>query len=390
MNVNLAMRTVLLLLMTSRVLLAQKPDAVVAFGSLRVPACTVSADPEYGLKPTKPIQLGGGPAYAAARMARYIGALRGPQGQTVRLSNTRGSLFAPMSYWDEPTILDGYQVSYDGQPPTGLYVDTYHFSLPKAPMGFTCGGPLVTALGMPPLDPLKANSSIVALAIAQGTAKEPIPVPLDLASARGYLLDQFTTIAFRARAAAASGAPMEPTAPPATPDVAVPSVLASPVTCAGRSIAPQAIEVMANQAVLPLNGDFIRDEAIGKTLPGVPVPAGSLAARFRQGQVTQIKITYAEPCEGNSADVSLPIRIEPPRITARPGVIPAGIVEADPTIYLQVILDTEGRFVNPLHIGGPKSLVPTAIETIDTWRAEPVRINGTPVINPMILQVIFR
>jgi hypothetical protein len=34
--------------------------------------------------------------------------------------------------------------------------------------------------------------------------------------------------------------------------------------------------------------------------------------------------------------------------------------------------------------------VPTAIDTIGTWRAEPVRLNGKPVINPMMLQVIFR
>src|SRR5215471_19565357 len=84
--------------------IAQQPDALVSVGGIRVPACTVSTDPDYGHTKEKPIQLGGGPAYADARFARMIGALRGPQGQTLKIGNSRGSLFASVGYWDEPTI----------------------------------------------------------------------------------------------------------------------------------------------------------------------------------------------------------------------------------------------------------------------------------------------
>jgi len=41
------------------VFLAQQSEPSVAFGGLRVPPCTVSTDPEYGLTQNKPIQIGG-------------------------------------------------------------------------------------------------------------------------------------------------------------------------------------------------------------------------------------------------------------------------------------------------------------------------------------------
>jgi hypothetical protein len=323
-------------------------------------------------------------------MSRYIGALRGPQGQTVQLSTRVGSFSAPLGYWDEPTILDNYTVSYDGQS-IPLYVDTYHFSLPKAPAGFTCGGPLVAMLGFPPLDPLRTNANILAYGIEEGTAHEISPIPLDLTVRRGDFLDQFTMVALLARAAAASGAPLDPDKPAPGMAPAVFNVVAFPVACGDRMIAPQAIEMATNQGPLPRNGDFVRgDDALRNIFPGLAIPAGSIAARLRQGLVSQTTITYAEPCEGNSPTVVLPFNVEPPRLQATPAAMPPGISEPDPTVYLQVILDTEGRFARPHHIGGPKSLVPTAIETIGTWRAEPVRLNGKPVINPMVLQVIFR
>jgi hypothetical protein len=305
------------------------------------------------------------------------------------LGNTRGSLFASAGYWDEPTIIDSYQVSYDGKT-VGLYVDTYHFSLPKAPVGFTCGGPLVTALGLPPLDPMKTNSNLVAHAIERGTVKDVVPVSLDQLNPRGYLMDQHMMIALRARAAATSGTPLDPAKPPTGLDPAALTVLAYPIKCGDRTIAPQGVEISVAQQTLPRIGDFVRGDAVKDTFPGMSAPDGSIGARFRTGQVTQVKITYAEACEGAAADVALPLRLEPPRIMAIPGAIPTGVVEPDPTVYLQVILDTDGHFVRPLHIGGPKSLVQPAIETIGTWRAEPVRLNGTPLVNPMLLQVIFR
>ncbi len=390
MNWKTVALSVLTGVIASPLLQAQQPDALVSVGGLRVPACTVSADPEYGHVAAKPIQLGGGPAYADSRFAHFIGSLRGPQGQMLKIGNTRGSLFASVGYWDEPTILDQYSVSYDDKT-IPLIVDSYHFSLPKAPSGFICGGPLVTAVGGPPLDPMKTNASIVTLAIEQGSEKDIAPVSLDPAVSRGYLMDQFTMIALRARAANASGTPLDPKKPPAGIDGAGWVVLALPISCGARMIEPQNIEMNSPQGLVPLIGQPIRGDALKQQIPGLTIPTGSLAIKFRQAQVNQIRITYAESCEGAASDVVLQIKAEPARIlSSRPATIPPGITEQDPTVYLQVILDTKGEFMNPLHIGGPKSLLPAAIESIQQWRVEPFRLNGTPNISPTILQVIFQ
>ena len=72
---------------------------------------------------------------------------------------------------------------------------------------------------------------------------------------------------------------------------------------------------------------------------------------------------------------------------AVPGVIPAGIVEADPVIYVQTFLDAEGRFSRSEYLGGPRSLLPAALEALAKWSARPVRVNVVPIANPMILQI---
>ena len=122
--------------------------------------------------------------------------------------------------------------------------------------------------------------------------------------------------------------------------------------------------------------------------PGVPVPAGSLGLRFRSVQPTEAIVTYAEGCDGAPASVTLSFRAEPPRLEQSvPGVIPPGIVEAEPVIYVQAFLDAEGRFSRSEYLGGPRSLLPAALEALAKWSARPVRVNGVPIVNPMILQI---
>src|SRR5688572_13993077 len=156
MNRQCTLLVALFMLGTPALSSAQQPDAIITFAGLRVPACAVSTDPGYGLTPAKPIQIGGGPGSADARLNRYLGALRGPNGEMLKIIS-RGSLMPPAGYMDEPTILDNYQIAVGDQNRMSLYVDDYHYSIPKAPMGLTCAGPLVVAVGPPPLDPLRLS-----------------------------------------------------------------------------------------------------------------------------------------------------------------------------------------------------------------------------------------
>jgi hypothetical protein len=72
-----------------------------------------------------------------------------------------------------------------------------------------------------------------------------------------------------------------------------------------------------------------------------------------------------------------------------PGVLPPGTSEAEPVVYVQVIVDQEGRIARPQYLGGPRSLYPAALDTLAKWRAQPIRVNGAPVVTPNVLQVPF-
>jgi hypothetical protein len=387
MSLTRAISTVVMILITQAPSRAQQPDTMITFGGLRVAACAVSPDPGYGLTASKPIQIGGGPAYADSRMTRYIGALRGPNGEVLRIAG-RGSLPAPPGYSDEITILDNYRIAV-GDQTVSLYVDDYHYGIPKAPMGLTCAGPLVTALGVPPLDPQILARSMVSLAIEEGTVREFPAVPLDVSTPRGFLYDQFTMIAQRAHAAANMGTPMDPKKPPSDIDPAGLVVLAFPLPCGDRTITPQRIELSGPQGPVQQNG-IIKDDALLKMFPAMKLPMGSLAARFRQSQVSGIKIVYSEACNATPAEVSLLVRMEAPRSPLRPIPLPPGVIEAEPVIYLQVIVDPLGEFCSAVYIGGPKSLLPAALEAVGKLRSDPLRLNGVAIEYPAVIPLVFQ
>jgi hypothetical protein len=290
---------------------------------------------------------------------------------------------------DQPTILDNYQITM-GEQRISLYVDDYHYSIPKAPMGLTCAGPLVIALGPPPVDPLMLNRSLVRLAIEKGSTREIPAVPLDVSTPRGFLFDQFAMIAQRAKAAADAGMPMDPAKPPAGLDLIGFVALAFPMPCADRMLIPQRIELSAAQGPVPQNGTVIKDEPLVAMFPSLKVPAGSIAARFRQAQISGIKIVYSEGCDATPAEVSLLVRVEAPPPPLRPLPLPAGVVEAEPVVFLQGILDPTGEFGGLEYVGGPKSLTPTAVDSLRNMRAAPVKLNGVGVFNPVVIPIRFQ
>ena len=379
---------VLFLFVVQPMLSAQAPDSIITFAGMRVPACSVSTDPEYGLKATKPIQLGGGPSYADSRLNRFIAALRGPNGEMLKVG-TRGSSPAPTGYMDEFVILDIYQILV-GDQMISLYVDDYHFGIPKAPMGFTCAGPLVVSLGPPPLDPMLLSRNLVRLAIEKGSARDIPPVPLDVSTPRGFLFDQFTMIAHRARAAANAGTPMDPATKPADVDPAGLVAVAFPMPCGDRTLMPLSIQLSSAQGPIPQNGTVIKDDAVVTAFPLLKVPAGSIAARFRQAQISGIRIVYSEACNATPAEVSLLVRVDAPRPLIRPIAVPAGVVETEPAIYFQAILDPMGEFSSLAYVGGPKSLLPAATEAMRQIRTGPVRLNGVAIANPVVIPFVFQ
>jgi hypothetical protein len=375
---------------------AQQFPSSVQLGSVRVESCAEALDPGYGLSADKPIQIGGGPVYMNARQRRFLDALRGPAGQQLRVVG--GIASGPV---DLPgfgrTIIDTYSVTYEGHDaPISIFMDAYHFGHPRVPKGFTCATPLPTALRVPPIDPMKADPAMIALAIEQAaSAFSPVPLDTDGSGTHGVAFDRHRMLAFAARAASVAGRPFAADKPPADLRLGM-TVLAYAAVCEGQRVPAQRVEIVGEQGMpLQPDGPLVTDASeLSALLPDVMIPASSAVARYRLAgprQKDQIRITYAPPCAGAAQTVLLPLTVEPAQlITGATAHLPPGSSEPDPTVYAQAVIDMDGRFRRAVAIGGPTSLIPAALESLEQWRARPARINGAPVVQPIVLQIQFR
>jgi hypothetical protein len=365
---------------------------------LQAPAssCGVSDEPAFAVTRDHAIQVGGGALYVAARERRYLDALRGPMGEVLAYKRT-GSL--PLDR-EGRTILDAYEITYPGlEKPIVFYLDGYHFDdALTAPKGFTCAVPI--GLAAPPPDGLLAAESLLQLAIEQGAAKdwEPISLDPDGGSAHGVLLDHFRLIARAARAATAAGTPIDPR----KPDVGLMRprmvVVAYPLRCGDKEpVAPGSIEIVAAEGQSPRrDGELAIGEALARMLPGMRVPAGAMAAAFfidRPRATDAIRIAYPDGGCGTSNEAVLPMKytnakpLKTPQ-PALPGAL-AGQASARP-VRLQALIDLDGAAQRIVYVGGPAALVDAAIDAVRGWTAEPARLNGSPVVTPVTLQVRFQ
>jgi hypothetical protein len=96
--------------------------------------CAIAEDEAYGYTAKAPIAVGGSFTDGPGRSRRYLLALRGPDGQGLRIVR-RGATMGP----DGKSILDVYEATYDGlAQPVRLFVDLYQESPLRAPRGLVC------------------------------------------------------------------------------------------------------------------------------------------------------------------------------------------------------------------------------------------------------------
>jgi hypothetical protein len=354
------------------------------------PPCPVADDEQYGYSPGHAVQVGGSPVFGAARQRRYLDALRGPEGQPVQYRRV-GQAHAP-----DGTILDQYTVTHAGlDKPVTLHLDWYHFTMPKAPRGFSCAGPF--NLTTPPPSPFQEMDDVRYVAIAQGETKEFAAIPLgaDGPTQRGAAYDRFRLLALASRAAAARNARLDPQklGPEMSPGTVF---VAFPRPCGARRIDPAAIEIVAqNGAVLPKESQRqAAGDDISRLLHGARVPEGSLAI---VAQLTQprpgdtVRITYTDPmCETENTQANLAIAFTPARPVASPAPSPPeGTTGPTEPVLVQVLIDFDGAVQRPTYAGGPFDLFRAAADAVGRWRFEPARLNGAPIASGVLLQVRF-
>jgi hypothetical protein len=352
--------------------------------------CRVSNDPEYGRTPQKAIQTGGGAFLGSSRQKRYLNVLRGPAGQQVAVASTVGS--GPMDPGSK-VIIDRYTVSYETDKPITLYLNMYAFETPQVPQGFTCSESPSAALGPPPPDAAVTVASIVAHAIAVDSSRPlaALTITDTAGTPRALIVDFFNLASARARLAAAQGTALDPKTPPVT------MIVAYPLKCAEASIAATAIDILNAQGQLaPRLPELGSGPQITGVAPGMTLPAGAVGALFPLPTAPapgNLRITYpkSDTCADLATEIIVPLRVEASRMVSNEQpALPKGIVEPDPSVFLQALLDVDGTLKQASYIAGPQSLTAAAIEAVATWKATPARLNGEPVISWATLRVPFR
>ncbi len=387
MPVPVAGRALLAVLMAGHplVLSAQAPaDAAPA------PSCVVSQDAAFGHSASKPVAVGGGPMYGASRQRRYLDALRGPAGERLTYER-KGTTGEPAK-----GLVDRYEVRYAGLAnPITLYLDFYHYSAGAAPQGFTCADSAFD-LGLPPPDPFMALEQLREVALAVGREKGFASPPIELGEGPAVIIaDDFYRISSHARRAARDGKPLDPGALPASLAEVQTVVIAAPRRCADTSVSPTTVALTDPRGAAAPPASSTSDAAeIARLVPGVKVPPGSLAAVFARPNVMPgltVTVGFGDgacPSEPGPSAFSITGTgaglIESPMPT-RPAADPA----VGQWVAIQAIIDYEGRFRAVRPLGGPPELAPAAAEALEQWRAQPARINRTPVPTPVVVRVAF-
>ncbi|HEX9369160.1 MAG TPA: hypothetical protein VF921_21195 [Vicinamibacterales bacterium] len=367
--------------------------AIVALVQGPTSSCGVSDDPAFATTRDHAVQVGGGAVSVAARERRYLDALRGPMGEVLQYNRT-GSL--PLDT-EGRTILDTYEVTHSGlEKPVLFYLDAYHYDDGlKAPKGFRCAVPI--GLSAPPPDAMLASDSLLQLAIEQGAARDIAPISLDVdgGGVHGVLLDHFRMVARASRAASTAGAPIDPMRPGVNLMRPRMVVVAYPLRCGDKApVAPASIEIVPADGPPPRrDGELATGDALARLLPGFNPPAGAIAAAFfidRPRATDAIKIAYPDGGCGSSTEAVLPMKYAnaKPLKTPQPS-LPAGQAPTDRPIRLQALIDLDGAAQRIVYVGGPAALVDAAIAAVRGWTAEPARLNGSPVVTPVALQVKF-
>jgi hypothetical protein len=359
-------------------------------------ACGVSDEPAFAVTRDHAIQVGGGALYVAARERRYLDGLRGPMGEVLTYKRTAS---LPLDK-EGHTILDTYEITYPGlEKPIVFYLDAYHYDdALAAPKGFTCAVPI--GLAAPPPDGMLAAESLLQLAIEQGAAKDLAPISLDAdgGSAHGVLIDHFRLIARASRAATAAGTPIDPGKPAVELMRPRMVIVAYPLRCGDKEpVAPASIEIVAAQGQPPRrDGELATGEALARMVPGMDVPAGAMAAAFfidRPRATDTVRIAYPDGGCGtsNTAVLSMTYTNAKPLKTPQPSLPGALAGQAsDRPIRLQALIDLDGAAQRIVYVGGPAALTDAAIQAVRGWTAEPARLNGSPVVTPVTLQVKFQ
>jgi hypothetical protein len=131
-------------------------------------------------------------------------------------------------------------------------------------------------------------------------------------------------------------------------------------------------------------------------LPGAKLPEGAAAAVMNTDSLKPneaVRVIYDDAaCDEKSRTTVFPLRGAGAKGAVMPEpTLPDGGVAPSEPVWLQCVVDLEGRLVNGQHMGGPGGVyVERALATLKDWRAEPARVNGSPVVADTLVVFAFK
>jgi hypothetical protein len=259
-----------------------------------------------------------------------------------------------------------------------------------------CLAALPTVQAGPPPQAVQ-DALLIRLAIELAAVREPTPISLDAdgSGLHGVAYDRFALAHLSARAAAASGAGLDPMKPPLALFSNTVVVVAVPIVCGAATVRPSDVEIEYKGQMMP-RAKPVGGPAIRALVPGATWPADAIAVRFEDASLWKgetVHITYAAAaCPGGSNRVSLPVVTVEPREAVRPVVELAPGQQAPPgpvTLNLGGAIDPDGRLHYVRMAEEATPFTTAALAAAAKMRFEPARINRTPVPHAAGVVVTF-
>ena len=178
--------------------------------------------------------------------------------------------------------------------------------------------------------------------------------------------------------------PPPPVRPPAVATVMVRNNVHRVLIVNGKLLAPRAIPTQ----IAMLHEEPLPPEA--NTAGGVPggIWGGLPGAAFNEVSPVAKSAPPIPPMEKPKEPVRVGGKVLPPRpLYAPPPVYPvlARQAHVEGNVVLDATFDAQGSVTNLNVVSGPQLLYGAALQTVSTWKYEPVYLNGVPV--PFMMEV---
>jgi hypothetical protein len=263
-----------------------------------------------------------------------------------------------------------------------------------APKGLLCGGSM--NLAPPGPDPFETTRQLNAIAVNLGAAEvDPISIDPDGSKAHGVVYDHVRLIALAARAAAGSGAPLDPDRLPQPVATAHLVVMAWPMTCDGETIAPDSVRLTDSRGNQPRALGTASGAKIADLSPGLAGRADAIAVSYAVPALiagARTTVHYAKPCDGKQ-ELELPVTIVNPHVVSQaPAPPPPGktVPPDGAKVVMQVFVAADGSALNPAYVSGAYEFTAVAAESLKSWKFEPTRVNTAPLYKAEQVMVVVK